>query len=118
MTTQIDVRMEVVASNLREVVPLLALIGSSAVPKREQVTVAASTFTALSPPTGAKAVLIDMGSALSLTLKGVTGDTGIAIMPSSSPTPVPVLLPLGTSPSIGITSAYGSGQAVTVWWIF
>lgn len=85
--------------------------------KREQVTITASAFTALSPPSGAKAVLLILGTATGLTLKGVTGDTGITLTPTSSPLGIDAILPLGASPSIGITSANTSNQTVDVIWL-
>ncbi len=71
--------------------------------KREDVALTAA-FTALSPPTGASAVLIKVVSgAVTLTLKGVTGDTGIK-MQSAALTTIPICIPLGSSPSIGVLS--------------
>jgi hypothetical protein len=67
------------------------------------VSLAGSGFTALAVPTGAKAVRIWLpATAVSLTLKGITGDTGIAITPSSNALALPVTLPLASAPSIGI----------------
>ena len=85
--------------------------------KREAVSlVGSSTFTALSPPSGAKAVMIFVESNVSLTLKGVTGDGGIAITPSSNVVGVPVVLPLGSSPTLGILNA-GSTVVIQVIWL-
>jgi hypothetical protein len=78
------------------------------------VSLTGSAFTALTVPTGAKAVRIWLpATAVSLTLKGVTGDTGIAITPSSNFLGLPVTLPLGSSPSIGILNG-GSTLSVRV----
>jgi hypothetical protein len=85
--------------------------------KRETVTLAASAFTALSPPSGAKAVVLILGTATGLTLKGVTGDTGIVLVPSSNPLGFDAILPLGTSPSIGITSSNTASQTIEVIWL-
>jgi hypothetical protein len=85
--------------------------------KVEQVTVTASTFTALSPPTGAKAYYIDLGEAVGITLKGVTGDTGVKVTPASTPVGIPAFGPLGSSPSIGLASSHASNQTVTVYWL-
>lgn len=85
-----------------------------------EVTIAATTFQALTVPTGAKAVRIRPGTAVSLTLKGVTGDTGIAITPASMPAGQTVFddvyLPLGATPSIGILN--GGAGSVTLRVIF
>lgn len=71
--------------------------------KRETVTLGAS-FSSLSPPSGASAVLIHVVSgAVTLTLKGITADTGV-VLSSAALAAVPLLLPLGSSPSIGILS--------------
>lgn len=71
--------------------------------KMETVTLSAA-FTALSPPTGAVWVAMRVVSgAVTLTLKGVTGDTGIVLQSAALGT-LPLCLPLGTSPSIGILS--------------
>lgn len=82
--------------------------------KRETVSLAAASFTALSPPTGSKGVLIMAGTLVSCTIKGVTGDTGVAIQAASANN-IPVLLPLGTTPSIGILNN-GAIQSVEVIW--
>ena len=64
--------------------------------KRETVALTAA-FTALSPPTGAAVVVIRVISgAVTLTLKGPTGDTGIVLQSAALTTP-PIVLPLGTS---------------------
>ncbi len=80
--------------------------------KRETVTLA-NGFTALSPPTGVQGVVISFVSgAFTFTLKGVTGDTGIA-MSSSALAALPVVLPL-SAPSIGITCT-GAGVVDVLW---
>lgn len=79
--------------------------------KRDEVSLAGGAFTALTVPTGAKGVLIlcqDLTGPM--TLKGVTGDTGIVTLLATAPS-VPILVPLGTTPSIGILN---SGATVTV----
>ncbi len=84
--------------------------------KREKISLTGSAFTALTVPTGAKSVEIRVGSAISLTLKGVTGDTGITIAPASNPISAPVFLPLGASPSVGILNGSASAQTIeTIW---
>lgn len=83
---------------------------TAGVTQQQTVTLTASSFTAITVPTGAKALLI---SALTgaATLKGVTGDTGIALGINC-----PTLIPLGTTPSIGITDTSGSNQSVALYW--
>lgn len=85
--------------------------------KRESVSLTGSTtFTALSPPSGAKGVLIIPPSGTtSLTLKGVTGDAGTPIVPASTPILAPLFLSLGTSPSIGILNAGATVTVVLIW---
>lgn len=90
---------------------------TSSVLKREVVTISATTFQALSPPTGAAAALIYPGASVSLTLKGVTGDTGIACAPTSLPKEIPLLIPLGASPSIGVYNGHSASQSLTVVWL-
>lgn len=92
-------------------VSLLAALAKNG--KRETVTLAAG-FTALAPPTGARGVMIMCQAEVSLTIKGVTGDTGIAIAGATA-NQIPALIPLGTTPSIGITNA-GSSTTVDVIW--
>lgn len=84
---------------------------------RQTVTITASTFTALSPPSGAKAVALILGTATGLTLKGITGDTGTTLTPSSSPLGLDAILPLGATPSIGIASSNASNQTIEVLWL-
>lgn len=72
-----------------------------------------AAFNALSPPTGATFVVIQWVSGTgTLTLKGVTGDTGIALGVLSATSP-PIVLPL-SSPSIGILSS-ASGSVEIIW---
>jgi len=84
---------------------------------RVTVTLTASSFNAFSVPTGAKAIAIILGSATSLTLKGITGDTGIALTPASNPTGMDLLMPLGASPSIGILNGLASDQTIEIIWL-
>lgn len=79
-----------------------------------RVSLTGSAFTALTVPSGSKAVVIYLpATAVSLTLKGVTGDSGVPITPASNALGLPVVLPLGSSPSIGITNG-GSTVSVDV----
>lgn len=82
--------------------------------KREQVTLS-NGFTALSPPTGAQAVVIrPISGAFTMTLKSVTGDTGIVLGAASTLPILPVMLPLGSSPSIGLTCT-GASVVELLW---
>lgn len=93
-------------------------IGAGTSGKHEQVSLSGSAFTALTVPTGAKAVIIVPASgAGALTIKGITGDTGSTVRPSSNPiTDLPLILPLGTTPSIGILNS-GSSTTVECYWL-
>jgi hypothetical protein len=80
--------------------------------KRETVTLAAA-FNALSPPSDAHFVLIRWISGTgALRLKGITGDTGVAIGVLDADSP-PVMLPID-APSIGITSD-ATGSVEVLW---
>lgn len=85
--------------------------------KQETVTVSGSSFQALSVPSGAKSVIVLLGTAVSITLKGITGDTGVAMTPSSNPLGLPLILPLGASPSIGLRNADASAVSIPVIWV-
>lgn len=89
--------------------------------KREVLSLTGSGFTALTVPTGASLAIINpvvQGvQAAGVTLKGVTGDTGIAAVPSSLPITAPIMVPLGTTPSIGLANASASAQSVEVIWL-
>lgn len=81
--------------------------------KREPVALV-NGFTALTVPSGAVWCAIRMVSgAITATVKGVTGDTGI-VWQSGTLTALPFCTPLGTAPSIGIT-ANGAGVAEILW---
>lgn len=80
--------------------------------KRE--TVALTTgFNALAPPTGATRAVIKWASGTGTwTLKGVTGDTGIALGTPTAAT-TPIVVPL-SSASIGITAS-DTGSCEVLW---
>lgn len=84
-------------------------VGASGIDGTQAYTV--NGFQAFTVPSGAAAVLIipDSANAQTLTLKGVTGDTGIALSKTQ-----PTVVALGTSPSIGITTG-GSATFTIVW---
>jgi hypothetical protein len=90
--------------------------GAGLAGKRETITLTASVFTALSPPTGAKLLMLILGSATSLSLKSVTGDAGIPIAPSSNPTGIDLIMPLGASPNVGILNGLASDQQIEAIW--
>lgn len=74
-----------------------------------------SSFQALTAPTGARLAIIELDSTMDdMTLKGVTGDTGIDASPTSNPLGLPAVIPLGDSPSIGITNGSGVTQVIPV----
>lgn len=90
--------------------------------KREVVSLTGSAFTALSPPSSARVLVIEFDkepndSIINLTLKGVTGDTGVKLVPSSAQPKIPLVLPLGASPSIGIANAESSAQSIEILWL-
>ncbi len=92
---------------------------SPAILKRETVQiVGSSTFTALTPPSGASLlVLVLTGTPTGIiTAKGVTGDTGVPIAPATLFKGFPLVLPLGASPTIGFLNA-GSTVAADLYWV-
>jgi phage baseplate assembly protein gpV len=85
---------------------------------REEVSLTGSAFTALTVPTNAKKVrLIIPAAAVSLTLKGVTGDTGTTITPASNYIGGTVELTLGASPSLGILNGSATARTITAIWL-
>lgn len=81
----------------------------------QTVSCTASAFTNISVPSGAKAVLIDVGTSTDLALKGVTADTGISLDSTC-----PVLLPISDDPAtttLGILNRSGSAKTVKVFWL-
>lgn len=90
---------------------------SPLVGKRESVSLTGGVFTALSPPANSKAVIIVLPiTAAALSLKSVTGDGGIALVPVSNFIGLPIVLPLGATPSIGLLNA-GATCAIDVIWL-
>lgn len=88
--------------------------GSGSLGDMRQVSLTGSAFTALTVPSGSKVAILILGSATSLTLKGITGDSGIVIAPSSGPLGIDVVLPLGSAPSIGILNGESTAQTIQV----
>lgn len=100
---------------LNRELPPVRFSPASGLPKQEVVSLTGSASTVLSPPTGAKAVLIELGTATSITLKGLSGDTGTTVSPTSNPIGGDLFLWLGATPSITLTNG-GSTVSVAVIW--
>lgn len=79
--------------------------------QRQTVSLSGSAFTALTVPSGAKGIFIP-SPPVSLTLKGVTGDTGVTITGATT-NGVPIMLPLTGTPSLGLANG-GSSATVDV----
>lgn len=90
-------------------------VGNAAVD--QEVSLTNGVFTALTVPSGAKAVRLRLGGAVSLVLKGVTGDTGIPISPSVNPLTDDLYLTLGASPSVGILNNGASPVTIRAIWM-
>lgn len=85
--------------------------------QRQDVVLTGSAFTALTVPSNASLlVMVLPNTAASLTLKGITGDTGTVIVPASGFKGFPLLLPLGSAPSIGIANG-GASVTATLYWL-
>lgn len=78
------------------------------------LTFGSGTFISTTGPAGAFGVLIEppSGNLVQLTLKGITGDTGIPIA-SNAPTLIPFFNPATTN-TIGLTSASAITGVVTL----
>lgn len=86
--------------------------------KRETVSLTGSAFTALSPPSGSKLLVIVLGAAVSLTLKGITGDSAsITLTPATNPLGLDAMIPLGATPVIGILNGVVTAQTVECIWL-
>lgn len=102
---------------LNRELPPVRFSPASGLPKQEVVSLTGSAFTALSPPSGAKAVILETGTTPSLILKGVTGDSAsITLTPSSNVLGGDHFLWLGTSPVLGLLNN-GSTASITVIWL-
>lgn len=104
------------AGNTINIGPLTINVPSPA-PQINGVNFASGTFVATSGPAGATLCLITPPSsnAVQLTLKGVTGDTGIPIS-ASNPTLVS-FFNTSISNTVGLTSAAAITGPVTLTWI-
>lgn len=81
--------------------------------QHQTVTATASTFTAITVPTGSKAIIIDVGTTRGLKLKGVTGDTGISLDSTC-----PIVIPLSGEASVvtlGLQNQYATDASVDVY---
>lgn len=73
---------------------------------QHQTLVLANGDNTVSVPTGAVLMLLELNSSAPvLTVKGVGGDTGTKIVPTSNVAGVAMVLPLGTTPSLVINNA-------------
>ena len=117
LTVNLEVRDETFNRTIGEI-ETATFAPASLLPKREKVTLTLSAFTALSPPSGAKALMILLPTTvINLTLKSITGDGGTTIVPATNTSGVPLLLPLGSSPNIGILNNHTSNQIVDIVWL-
>lgn len=79
--------------------------------QQQTISATASAFTQFTVPTGAKAVLIDVGTSPGLRLKGVTGDNGISLDGNT-----PVLIGISDEGStIGIQNQQGTARNLKVY---
>lgn len=102
----------------RDLLPVSFAPGAGISGQMQAVTLTNGAFTALTVPTGAKLLIIELlPAAVSLVLKGVTGDTGINLTPASNFPGIPLLIPLGASPSIGLLNNATASVTVNVVWV-
>ena len=88
--------------------------------QRQAISLTGSAFTAFTVPTAFTPVFLIIrlkSTDVSLTLKGVTGDTGIAISPASSFLGLDQYLSLGTSPSVGIANGSATARVIEIIWL-
>lgn len=89
---------------------------SSGILKVEQITLAGG-FNALSPPSGAKYLVVEFISAGdALTLKGPTGDTGIVLTTSAVNPTAPLCVPLASGSALGFAQSDG-GSVLKLYWL-
>lgn len=89
-------------------------VGVGANGQRQTISLTGSAFTSLTVPSGSKLVMLFLDGAISLVLKGITGDSGITLAPSTNPIGVDALIPLGASPTIGILNNSTSTQVIEI----
>jgi hypothetical protein len=81
----------------------------------QDLTLTGSADTVVSVPTGAKAVFIRPGTAVSLSIKGATGDGNLlTVTPASNPIAADMFLTLGASPVLVIHNGSAATQAITL----
>lgn len=101
----------------RDLLPVTFTPGAGIAGQMQAVTLPGNTFTALTIPTGAKLLLMEtLSTAVSLVLKGVTGDGGINLTPAANFPGIPQLFSLGATPSVGLLN--NSATSVTVNMVF
>lgn len=78
----------------------------------QQIVAVGAGFNSVTVPTGYTAVLIvpPSGNAQTITLKGITGDTGVPLSPTQ-----PTLLTLGAAAAFGLT--VGGAVTITLIWM-
>lgn len=81
--------------------------------KRETLSLSAGANT-ITPPTGAKGVLLMCQGKVSLTLKGIGGDTGVAIEGASA-NQIPALIPLSGSVASFVLNSTGAQTLEAIW---
>jgi hypothetical protein len=81
--------------------------------KREKVTLAAGPTT-ITPPTTAKGALIMVQGQVNLTLKGVAGDTGVALQGAAA-NQIPLLLPLAGAGATFVFNSTAGGSVEIIW---
>jgi hypothetical protein len=117
-TTTMNTTVTDAAGNTETIVGGAAFpIGVGIAPVDQEVVLTNAVFTALVVPAGAKVLRLRTNGAVSLTLKGVTGDTGFPITPGSNPLADDCYWTLGANPSIGILNGGASPVTVRCIWM-
>lgn len=81
---------------------------TSDVVQTQSITATASAFTAITVPSGTKAMILDVGSVRGLKLKGVTGDNGISLDSTC-----PVLIPISDDgATVGVQNLYATNATI------
>lgn len=100
----------------RALPPVTFALGVGSHAQTDKVSLTGSASTTLTVPSGAKLALVELGSAVSLTWKGISADTGTTIAPASAPLGCDMLIPLGATPAIVITNGSSDAQTISVTW--
>lgn len=93
---------------------IISKVFTSGARQQQTISIDGASFSAFTVPSGAKAVLIDVGTSTGLRLKGVTGDNGISLDSTC-----PVLLPISddvATATLGIRNDGPTGKPVKVYW--